>query len=90
MARLLMFLVSFAVHSIKAVCRPRANLVLENVALRQQMAALQKKRSRPPLDDIDRAFWIALRDSWSLWANHLIIVNSDTVVKWNRERFRRH
>ncbi len=42
------------------------------------------------LDDIHRAFWVALRNSWAGWANRLIIVDPDTVVRWNRQRFRRH
>ena len=35
------------------------------LALRQQVAALKKERPRPVLDDLDRAFWVALRASWS-------------------------
>ncbi len=35
---------------------------MENLALRQQVTALKKKRPRPVLDDEDRAFWIVLGD----------------------------
>ncbi len=42
------------------------------------------------LDDVDRAFWVALRASWPGWTTRLVIVNPDTVAKWNRDRFRRH
>ncbi len=59
-------------------------------ALRQQVTALKKERPRPLLDDIDRAFWVALRSSWSAWASGLVIVNADTVARWNRDRFRRY
>ena len=41
-------------------------------------------------DNVDRAFWVALRTSWPSWASRLIIVNTDTVARWNRERFRRY
>ena len=77
-------------RTIRAMCRRRADLVIENVALRQQVAALKKERPRPPVDDADRAFWAALRQSWPGWASRLVIVNADTVARWNRDRFRRY
>ena len=42
------------------------------------------------LDETDRAFWVALRDSWSGWASRLVLVKADTVARWNRDRFRRY
>jgi putative transposase len=42
------------------------------------------------LDDVDRAFWVALRASWPGWASRLGIVNPDTVAKWHRDRYRHH
>jgi len=42
------------------------------------------------LDDVDRAFWVALRASWPGWVSRLVIVAPETVARWNRERFRRH
>ena len=55
-----------------------------------QVTALKKERPRPPLEDTDRAFWVALRSSWPAWASRLVIVNADTVARWNRDRFRRY
>ena len=60
MLHILIFLVSLSARAIRAVCRRRADLVIENLALRQQVALLKKERPRPPLDDMDRAFWVAL------------------------------
>ncbi|MBW2459797.1 MAG: hypothetical protein JRI68_35225 [Deltaproteobacteria bacterium] len=37
MPRFLVFLVTLLVHAIRAACRSRAELVLENLALRQQV-----------------------------------------------------
>ena len=71
------------------MCRRRADLVLENVALRQQVTALKKERPRPPLEDTERAFWVALRGSWPVWASRLLIVHANTVARWHRDRFRR-
>ena len=90
MLRVLIFLVSLGARAIRAMCRRRADLVIENLALRQQVTALKKERPRPPLEDTDRAFWVALRSSWPAWASRLVIVNADTVARWNRDRFRRY
>ena len=67
MLRILVFLVSLGTRVVRAVCRRKADLVLENLALRQQVTALKKERPRPSLDDVDRAFWVALRASCALW-----------------------
>ena len=69
MLNVVVFLVSLGVRAIRAMCRRRADLVLENVALRQQVTALKKERPRPPLEDTERAFWVALRGSWPVWAS---------------------
>jgi len=44
MVRRLIFLISFGVRPIRAMSRSRDNLVIENLALRQQIAALKKER----------------------------------------------
>ena len=46
MLRVLIFLVSLGARAIRAMCRRRADLVIENLALRQQVTALKKER--PP------------------------------------------
>jgi len=68
----LIFLVSLGTRATRAFCRRRADLVIENLALRQQVTALKKQRPRPLLEDIDRAFWVALRSSWPAWASRLV------------------
>jgi hypothetical protein len=45
--------------------KPRASLVVENLALRQQLATLQRAVPRPRLRPIDRAFWVLLSRTWS-------------------------
>ncbi len=90
MLRPIVFLVTLAVHTLRALFRTREELLIENLALRQQVITLKKKRPRPPLDDMDRAFWVALRTAWPGWSKRLFIVNPDTVAKWNRDRFRRY
>jgi putative transposase len=76
----------------RALCafvRPRASLVLENLALRQQLAVLRRTVARPRLRPVDRAFWAVLSRTWSRWADALIIVTPATVVSWHRRGFAR-
>ena len=90
MFRLFMLLTATLVRALRAVLRSRSDLVLENLALRQQVQVLKRRRPRPQLDDADRAFWVAMRRAWRGWAGRLILVEPETVVKWHRERFRRY
>ena len=48
MLRVLIFLVSLGARVVRAMCRRRADLVIENLALRQQLTALKNERPRPP------------------------------------------
>ena len=90
MLRLLICLITLGVRALRAVFRSRKELVIENLALRQQVSVMKKERPRPVLDDVDRAFWVALRASWPGWASRLVIVTPDTVAKWHRDRLRRY
>ena len=90
MLRSVLFLVSLCTWAVSALFLSRSELLAENLALRQQVCALKRERSRPPLDDVDRAFRVALRAFWPGWASRLIIVDPDTVAKWARERFPDH
>ena len=65
-------------------------LVLENTALRQQLAIYKRKHPRPRLNGWDRWFWIGLSQVWEDWRHALVVVHPDTVVRWHRERFRRY
>ncbi len=88
MLRLFFLLITLVVKALQLAFRSRSSLVLENIALRQQVGVLTKRRPRPPLDNADRAFWVAMRGAWRNWAQLLLIVEPDTVVKWHRELFR--
>ena len=73
-----------------AIFACRADLILENLALRQQVAVLQRKHPRPRLRASDRVFWLALRRCWPRWKETLAIVQPETVIRWHREGFRRY
>jgi putative transposase len=65
-------------------------VVLENLALRQQIAIYKRTQKRLRLIRRDRWFWIALSLAWKDWRRALCVVHPDTVVRWQRERFRRY
>jgi len=66
----------------------RAELAAENVALRQQLAALQHRSKRPQLRKRDRIFWVWLSRFWSNWRSVLVIVQPKTVVRWHQQGFK--
>src|ERR1700747_257018 len=68
--------------------RARRGLLLENLALRQQLAVLKRRHPRPRLDLLDKLFWVAIRRFWSAWQQSLIAVTPETVVRWHRGGFR--
>jgi hypothetical protein len=67
--------------------RSRRDLVLENLALRQQLATLTARRYAD-IRPVDRVFWVLLHRSRSRWAETLAILRPDTVVGWHRAGFR--
>jgi transposase InsO family protein len=69
------------------VLRPRAALIAENLALRQQLALFKRERPRSKLQRRDRLFWVVLMRLWSHWRTALIIVEADTVCRWHRAGF---
>ena len=74
--------------ALRSGLRTRADLTIENLALRQQLANLRRTSGRPRLGNSDRAFWVVLSRLWSRWADVLVVVKADTVVRWHRAGFR--
>src|SRR5262252_1410564 len=68
--------------------RSHHSLVLENLALRQQLVVLKRRHPRPRLILFDRFFWLLLRRCWSGWKQTLLVVTPETVVRWHRAGFR--
>src|SRR5437016_9117543 len=75
------------VGAILRLLRTRRRLLLENLALRQQLAVLKRKHPRPRLAVLDQFFWVVARRFWSEWKQALIIVGPETVVRWHRSGF---
>src|SRR5271167_2930596 len=61
-------------------------LLLESIALRHQIAVLERSRTRRPCFRLwDRLFWILISRWWPQWRYSLIIVQPETVLRWRRE-----
>jgi putative transposase len=67
-----------------AFFRTRSSLALEILALRQQVSVLKRKNPRLRLGLWDQVFWVFLRRVWSRWAEVLVVVKPETVVRLPR------
>jgi len=63
--------------------------VLENLALRHQLAILQRPAPQPRLRTSDRLFWVLRSRLWSGWADAVSVVQPATVIRWHRTGFKR-
>ena len=72
-------------RSIGLICRGHHAVALENLALRQQLAALKRTRTRPHLRPTDRLFWVLLANAWREWRTALMVVQPETVLRWHRQ-----
>jgi putative transposase len=72
------------------LCGGHRQLALENLALRHQVAVYKRTVGRPRLHATDRLFWVGLARVWAGWRQSLVIVTPDTVLRWQRRRFREH
>jgi hypothetical protein len=64
------------------------NLLLDNLALRQQLAIMKQKNKRPKIRYRDRIFWVLLSWIWKDWKSVLIVVQPETVIRWHRKGFK--
>jgi hypothetical protein len=74
-----------AVPVARSELRSRTALVVEAIALRHQIAVLERCRTRRPcFSRLDRLFWILLSRWWPQWRDSLMIVQAETVLRWRR------
>jgi putative transposase len=67
--------------SVRSIFQSRAALDLENLALRHQIAVLQRSAAkRLKLTSADRLLWICLSRLWHDWRSALAIVRPETVL----------
>src|SRR5260370_34969314 len=70
--------------------RSRKSLLLENLALRQQLTVLKRRHPRSKLSPLDKLFWALARKFWSACKQSLLVVTPETAVRWPRSGFRLH
>lgn len=61
---------------------------LEILALRHQLAVLQRQKKRARLRATDRLLWVVISRLWKQWPSALLIVKPETVIGWHRKGFR--
>ena len=66
----------------------RRDLLLENLALRQQLAVLKARHPQPRFAAPDKLFWVLLRGLWPGWKQALVLMQPETVVGWHRAGFK--
>jgi hypothetical protein len=52
--------------TLQSTIRTQRELALENLALRQQLAAWKAREPRPRLTQMDRIFWVFLSRLWEI------------------------
>jgi hypothetical protein len=75
---------SAAVRSARAT---RRDLLLETLALRQQLGVLARSNRR--FRSADRLLWLCLGCLWPRWREALVLIQPSTVDRWHREGVRR-
>src|SRR5918999_6033396 len=71
---------------LRAVLSSDADLVAENLLLRQQLTVLSRPTwKRPRLRSRYKLFWVVIRALRGDWRQHLVLVRPDTVVRWHRQ-----
>jgi len=65
-----------------------SGLLLENLALRHQLAVLKRQARKPKLRSADRLLWVGLRRIWPHWQQALLLFQPQTIIAWHRLGFR--
>src|SRR5713101_6285635 len=84
---LMMAAMALLFDTIFRLFRSLQSLLLENLAIRQQLAVFKRRHPRPQLVAFDKLFWVLARRFWSGWKQALIIASPETVVRWHKSGF---
>jgi transposase InsO family protein len=75
---------------LRLIFRSKHDVVLENLALRQQLVVQQRSIKRSKIMNRDRVFWIWLSRFWNNWKSSLIVVKPPTVIGWHKKGFKHY
>ena len=81
-------LINLFLTILRSCLRTNAQLRLELLALRQQLAVFKHVKPRPRLRRMDRLFWAWLSRFWAGWQDALVIVKPETVIGWHHLGFK--
>ena len=73
---------------LRLAAKDRAQLALENIALRHQLAVYKRSVGRPSIRDSDRIFCLTVMRVLKEWREALVIVKPESVIRWHRRGFR--
>ena len=74
-------------RAIQLRIREHADLAVECAALRHQVAILQRSRPRHlRFGPWDRLLWALLSQYWPRWRETLVLVQAETVLRWERQQ----
>jgi putative transposase len=68
--------------------RSRAELILENAFLRQQLIILDRLVKRPMLRPREGVLLVLIASRLKAWKQALLIVQPDTLIRWHRDLYR--
>src|SRR5260370_12172381 len=71
-----------------AALQSHSGRLLENLALRHQLAVLKRQARKPKLRSADRLLWVGLRRLWPRWQQALLLFKPQTIIAWHRLGFR--
>ncbi|MEP6871339.1 MAG: integrase, partial [Anaerolineaceae bacterium] len=75
---------------LRRALRPRQDLLMDNLVLRQQLAVCMRQPRRQHLRREDRLFWSIVARTWTPWRSHLQLVQPETVIRWHRSAWRHY
>jgi putative transposase len=78
---------SLVLNAVSDLTRTKSELVLEDALLRQQLIVLQRYIKRPAVTWRERALFVFIASKLPSWKTALMIVQSDTLLRWYRELF---
>jgi putative transposase len=68
--------------------RNRADLIIENAMLRQQLIVLKRQVKQPQFTNRDRFRLVLLARCTQFWHQDLLLIQPDTLLRWYRDLFR--
>ena len=91
MYKALIQILSFQIMIIQLLLKSKDDLALEIIELRQQLMTFKAKKVKPKnITDVTRSVLVALKACWSKWKECLVIVKPETVIDWEKRRFKKY